>query len=419
MGVFENDRLESHEQLSEVAARMSRGLAELATDIRAVIESALPALREDGQNALLEASIAQNVRSMLDILAHNIEPERIEPPGAAVEYARRLAQRGVSTLTFVRAYRLGQAEFLQRLIADLVKHGPGEASAEGNATLQAVKRVGDYVDAVVEALLITYAKTRDQWLDPNAILRARVHSVLREKTLEPAVAQERIGPYDLDERHVALELWLPAASGESGVRVLRAAAGALAKAARCPKPPLFVPLDETLGCTWLPLGGRQDVDLNALTEALRSTPVFASVGECGASLEGFRRSHEQAVGAERVARASDTPRVRITPYADVASLVPLSGDLDAARVWVHETLGALALDTERDEGLRETLHVFFTNGGSYAATANALGIHRNTAQYRVQRAEELRGRPLRDGRLDVELALLACRWLGSAVLMRE
>jgi len=29
----------------------------------------------------------------------------------------------------------------------------------------------------------------------------------------------------------------------------------------------------------------------------------------------------------------------------------------------------------------------------------------------------MRGRPLREGRLDVELALLACYWLGKAVLL--
>ncbi|MBV8996958.1 MAG: helix-turn-helix domain-containing protein [Pseudonocardiales bacterium] len=46
-------------------------------------------------------------------------------------------------------------------------------------------------------------------------------------------------------------------------------------------------------------------------------------------------------------------------------------------------------------------------------------LHRNTAQYRAQKAEELRGRPLREGRLDLELALLACHWLGSAVLQHD
>ena len=95
----------------------------------------------------------------------------------------------------------------------------------------------------------------------------------------------------------------------------------------------------------------------------------------------------------------------------------MCADLDAARAWVIETLGPLATDTERHARLRESARVFLTNGGSYTVTADELFLHRNTAQYRIQKAEELRGRPLREGRLDVELALLACHWLGRAVLL--
>jgi DNA-binding PucR family transcriptional regulator len=83
---------------------------------------------------------------------------------------------------------------------------------------------------------------------------------------------------------------------------------------------------------------------------------------------------------------------------------------------VRETLGGLAIDSERNTRLRETVRVFLGTGGSYTSTAERLFLHRNTAQYRVQKAEELRGRPLREGRLAVELGLLACHWLGSAVL---
>jgi PucR C-terminal helix-turn-helix domain len=42
----------------------------------------------------------------------------------------------------------------------------------------------------------------------------------------------------------------------------------------------------------------------------------------------------------------------------------------------------------------------FSRGGSYTATADQLILHCNTAQYRIRKAEELRGRPLRDGNLD-------------------
>jgi DNA-binding PucR family transcriptional regulator len=60
--------------------------------------------------------------------------------------------------------------------------------------------------------------------------------------------------------------------------------------------------------------------------------------------------------------------------------------------------------------------VFLQENGSYKATAERLTLHKNTVQYRVRKAEENLGRPLGDDRLDVELALRACQWLGVAVL---
>ena len=54
--------------------------------------------------------------------------------------------------------------------------------------------------------------------------------------------------------------------------------------------------------------------------------------------------------------------------------------------------------------------------GSYKATAERLMMHKNTVQYRVRRAEEGLGRPISQDRLHTELALLAVRWLGAAVL---
>jgi DNA-binding PucR family transcriptional regulator len=94
----------------------------------------------------------------------------------------------------------------------------------------------------------------------------------------------------------------------------------------------------------------------------------------------------------------------------------MCGDVDALRAWMAETLGPLASMSERNDGLRETARVFLEAGGSYTAAADQLFLHRNTVQYRIRQAEELRGRPFSEGRLDVELALLAWHWLGEAVL---
>jgi DNA-binding PucR family transcriptional regulator len=109
----------------------------------------------------------------------------------------------------------------------------------------------------------------------------------------------------------------------------------------------------------------------------------------------------------------------VTYFIDVAPVAMMCSDIESAREWVSETLGPLAIDSDRNTRLRETARVFLQTGGSYRTTADQLFLHRNTAQYRVRKAEELRGRPLREGRLDVELALLACQWLGNAVLQPD
>jgi DNA-binding PucR family transcriptional regulator len=97
----------------------------------------------------------------------------------------------------------------------------------------------------------------------------------------------------------------------------------------------------------------------------------------------------------------------------------LAGDLTTARDLVTSMLGGLARDDEGVERLRDTLTVFLQENQSFVATAAKVHLHKNTVKYRVDKAVRLRGRPLEEDRFDLELALVACRWLGSAVLPRS
>jgi len=80
------------------------------------------------------------------------------------------------------------------------------------------------------------------------------------------------------------------------------------------------------------------------------------------------------------------------------------------------TLGDLARDDDGMARLRETVRIFLETGGSFTDAATRLHLHKNTVHYRVRKAEEIRGRPLTDSRLDVEVALVACQQLGNRVL---
>jgi hypothetical protein len=92
------------ESASEVSAALVPRTAELAADIYQLIVREITALCGDQRIlALLEASVAGNVATMLHILQHDIDLENVGAPAAAEEYARRLAQHGVPVAALLRA----------------------------------------------------------------------------------------------------------------------------------------------------------------------------------------------------------------------------------------------------------------------------------------------------------------------------
>src|ERR1700749_3408817 len=98
------------ESASEVSAALVPRAADVAADIYRLIVQEIPALRGDKRmQALLEASVAENVSTMLHILQHDIDLENVRAPAAAEESPRRLAQQGAPVAPLLRAYRIGSA----------------------------------------------------------------------------------------------------------------------------------------------------------------------------------------------------------------------------------------------------------------------------------------------------------------------
>lgn len=421
MALSDPERLGSKDDVPVVAGRLGHGLAELASDIREVLTAAVPALRDDDrEQRLLGESVQRDIEALLAQEARGEPSGAPTAPSAALDHARSLVQRGVSMLAVIRAYRAAERRFLRRLLTDVLQRG-NVASEDSRRMLERVDRVSDYVDHVVQQLVESYSRSRHEWLNPDAIRAARVRSVLSDVELDLETAETRLATYRLRQQHAGMELWLlqPDPGGDAHA-LMRRATVELADAAHCADAPFYVAYDPSNGCVWLPLGDRTEIDRDPLIAVLAAFPaVCASLGDVHESLAGFRRTHQQAVIGQLVARVPPTPVRQLTAYADVAPIASMANDLDAARAWVGETLGDLAIDDARHATFRETARIFFETGGSYAATAERLSLHRNTAQYRIRTAEEIRGRPFREGRLDVELALLAAHWFGAAVLRPE
>ena len=391
----------------------------MCADIYGLIVREIPQLRGDKRVlTLLEASVWENVATMLHIIQHGIELENVHAPSAAEEYARRLAQRGVPASALLRAYRIGSARFQDWCLEELGR-STDNASIVSAAGLRIADITSAYIDKVSEEVLSAYEAEKENWLRNLSVARAgRVQAVLRGERVD-VVSSEAILGYRLRQHHVGVVCWVDkAAPGGSALGRLEKATAELALQAGLEGRPIFLPQDESSAWAWLPLGAKNAFSVRAASASTvgAESGVRFALGVVGSGVSGFRRTHEQALGAHAVALAAGGSGQHMTSFADVAPLALMWGSVELIRAWVIETLGSLADDDGHHAMLRDTLRVFLQESGSFVATAERLTLHKNTVRYRVGKAEESLGRPVGEDHLHVELALLAAQWLGSTVL---
>jgi len=404
-------------ELSEVAAAVGGHVLEVTHDIWQLVTSDIPELRgDDIVEKLLDASIEENVATLLHVFEHGSPPDDIGAPAAAVEYARRLAQRGVPIIALIRAYRVGHGRFLSRCIDEL-----GARSQDASLTAAVTSRMADvsfrYIDRVSEEVISAYQHERDNWLlTQTAVRAARVRVLLGGQPIDIDATESALG-YRLRQRHIGLIAWVTdTPRGSEGLTRLDQLASAAARVLGSPGRPLFVPRDETLAWIWLAASGDMVVSGEALAKAFDNgdSSVRIVAGEPGYGLDGFRLTHQQAVRTQDLALAAK-PGSRLTTFANVGAVALICADMSAARSWVWGMLADLALDDEPHARLRETLQVFLSTG-SYTTTAERLVLHKNSVQYRIRKAEDALGGPISDRGADLELALRACQYLGQAIL---
>jgi DNA-binding NarL/FixJ family response regulator len=411
--------------IAEIATRLDERLPKLASAIQHSLEEEIPELRGDTLTIeLLGASVEGNVGLLLHALRYEIPVERVEPPTAALEYARRLAQHGVPVNALVRAYRLGQRR-MNELVFGEIRDTDIDPAARVGVLESITATFFEYIDWISQQVVAVYEEERERWLENRNSLRAvRIRELLAgKKTVDADAATESIR-YPFRWHHLALVVWYPeaGAAGDELARLQRFLRE-LGEAANAAASPLFVAADQVSGWGWLPYRAEAP-------DAVQAVRAFASghagapnvaIGTSVAGIDGFRRSHHQAQAARSVALAGGQHEAIVVAATDpglsVAAL--LGGDIAVAREWVAEVLGGLAGDNDNDARLRDTVRIFLRCGCSYKNAADELTLHFNTVKYRVGRAVARRGRAIDEDRLDVELALLICHWYGTAVLQPD
>src|SRR5947209_15888883 len=96
------------------------------------------------------------------LLRHRIGTAHVEAPAAALEYARRLAQRDIPATALIRAYRVGQARFLRHCIDELLFQTSGD-HVEGTSTQWMVEHVSHTLYRVVVQVISAYESARERW----------------------------------------------------------------------------------------------------------------------------------------------------------------------------------------------------------------------------------------------------------------
>ncbi|GEE03237.1 ABC transporter substrate-binding protein [Gordonia spumicola] len=365
---------------------------------------------------MLDASVHGNVTTIIHMLANDIAIDRLQPTTAAVEYARRLAQRDVPANSLVRAYHVGQSVLLRDVYAKV-----DELALSTTDSMQVVRHVTDivyeYIDWITKYVFEAYEDERRRWMGVESnVLTSTIHALLASSTPDPTHL-ERESRYRLDQRHCALILW-SSDEDEVTVRELDRTARALAVRLRSDGEPLVTAIDRQTVWAWLPLGRRgRQLDGPDLESALDPAGhVRVAHGTPADGVDGFRRSHQQAQAAFTVATVSPDRRARhVVGYRDrgVGLVALLARDVDSTRAWVRDVLGSLAADGDAAAILRDTLGAYFATGDSHLRAAQRLNVHRNTVKYRVTKA--LADAPASD-RLDIATALAVCDLLGPAVI---
>ncbi|AXR74605.1 polyketide synthase regulator [Auritidibacter sp. NML130574] len=406
-------------EIALIGQRLSERFDVICTEMTDTIATKVDYLDEPELLAMLSASVEGNVATIVTMLSNSIPLQRVQANPAAIEYAYRLAQRGIPSDSLRRAYHLGSETLRTFVFEEILKlESPPETKLEMQHYIDGLFH--RYIDWITQDILAVHAEeTRHRLEDSASATSNLVREVLDQQQVD-SHEFEKHAHYRLELTHRAAMVWVDGANpGVDSTPGLSALTSRIARAFGQSTPHLFTAVDRGLAWVWFGVARRQRPDPDHLARALDELPGSRiAFGSTEKGAVGFRCSHGQAEAAMRVALAAkkDTPRAIFYGDPGVAITSVLVHDMDATQAWVGDQLRGLGEDSENAARLRETLSCFLANESSHTRTAAEMNLHRNTVRYRIEKAMELRGKPLASTPTDLAMALQVREILGLAAL---
>lgn len=328
--------------------------------------------------------------------------EPVEPYVSAdmVDTARELARRGLSELLMNVARSTQNAAWdLWMKMAFSLTQDPALLAEFLEVSSRSISTFIDSNMRVVTQIILEEksAQAHDDPIDKRSL----VSRLLDGRDVDAEQFGRRLG-YSLAQRHHACLVWSETPDAE--IRPLEDMARALAQLTGTVAPLIVFAGPATLWAWW---NAAKPLDLNLLQGVARQFPkIRAAIGSAGAGMNGFRRSHLEALTTQRLmGRLAGSPAVATIDQVRMVSL--MTQDARAARQFVLSTLGRLATEPTV---LQHSLHAFLANGCNITQTAEVLRTHRNTLLRRLERAQDLLPVPLADHRIQIAAALELVIW---------
>lgn len=373
-----------------------------AIDLAGLSHRSMKSLADDP--VLMSASRRAARFSMIHWARANIERpgEPVPPymPADELNVARELLRLGKADLLF-HAARAAQATAWQQWMNIAFELTRDPAELRGLLEVSA-RSIDDYIGAGMDILSAFLRSEREvQQRDSHVERRKLVTAIVEGGEVKVAQASRQLG-YALEQMHLSAVIW----SEEAGTRLtdLESAADALIRAAGGHRSLSVIANAATL---WIWLPGQQSIDQTLLLTAIKKLPgVRLAMGGVGQGVEGFRRSHLDALTTQRVLGRLQSS-ARVVSFDDIRLVSLMTRDPKANQRFVAHTLGQLASAPPQ---LRRTLLTFLACGSNASQAAQRLHTHRNTLLRRLARAQELLPKPLEDNRVHVAAALEALSW---------
>lgn len=373
----------------------------------AAIAAALPELARDAElSGELAISTRAQVRAFIVWMSHGAHGDPVIPDQSRT-LAQTLARRGMDAGVLAEIHHATQHALLRYLTAQSERLSDRDQRV--SQLVLFIEQALSWLSTSLRLLTGIHHDERERLFAGDVARRAAlVRAILFGEPVNVDAASRTLG-YPLSLHHTALVIGTDDRGRAPAVTDIRLTSLARSIAAILNVANVLT-IPSGVHGMWAWLGGSRPIEpaqLATVGEELRDMAgIRVGVGITGNGVPGFIRSHREAVAAQQISLTTRRSG-GLTSYSDVELQYLVSADQEAFAAFRSRTLAALTGTDTASERIRETLRAYIRCGRNRDATAAALGVHKNTVRYRLDRARDILGHDVDSRIVELHLALLA------------